>query len=159
VISIPWSTPVLLAILAENAEGLKLLLEHGATCDLRYPYYAKALSLCEDKAVMDVLLRYSESQMRETTADPLIIFNLPLAKYLFNLGIRPDKNIIRKIINRNKVATNSFFETQYEITASSKGWEDFYRKRADACIDFYQSKGYTDEEKTQLWDILEDDQW
>lgn len=140
-ISIPWSTPVILAILSENAEGLQLLLEHGACCDLRYNFFADALSLCEDEALMNTLQRFRYTHIKETTADVLTVFNVTLAKFLYKLGIKPDDNIIHSIKMKYISSSNMCFPGDYYIDANSKLWEDYYQQRADECIEFYSSKG------------------
>jgi len=147
--SIPWSTPVILAILSENADCLKLLLEFNANCDLRHFIFADALSLCEDEAVMNVLLQFPAVHIMDTTADVLTVFNLKLAKFLYDLGIRPDNTIINKIKDRYKILNTGFFD-DYNINASSKLWDDYYRIRAEECIKFYESKGFI-EIKEEEW--------
>lgn len=144
---VPWSTPVILAILSENSEGLMILLDHGATCDLRHNFYADSLSLCENEEVMKVLLNHPETHLKETTARILIVFNVTLAKFLYNLGIKPDENIIARIKSRYTVQPNNGFFAEYNIDARSKLWEDFYQKRAEECIKFYKSMGYIEYSK------------
>lgn len=142
ILFIPWSTPLILAILAENAEGLKLLLEYGATCDLRTFYFANALSLCENEEVMNVLLDYPDTHIHDTTANILIVFNLTLAKFLHKIGVEPEANIISNLVNRMKNPVNTAFFNEHNINASSKLWEDYYLARAEACMEFYKSIGY-----------------
>lgn len=139
---IPWSTPVILAILSENAQCLKLLLDHGATCDLRFSFYADALSFCENEDVMKVLLEHPDTHFRENKADILIVFNLPLAKFLYNSGIAPEDNIVEKIKERFSLPPYTGFFVDYRITPTSKLWKDLYRKRAEELMEFYRSKGF-----------------
>jgi hypothetical protein len=137
ILLLPWSTPVILALLSENAKCLSLLLEHGAACNLKHHHYAKALSLCENEQMLEELKEHPKANMKDSAANVLITFNEPLARVLYQAGKKPEQTIMDDIKRRANGTYFCFGDTLYEISASPTLWDKYYEKRYDSCLRFY----------------------
>lgn len=138
---IPWSTPIILAMLAESESCTAILLNNQASCDFKHPYYAKTLELCENERILIEISQHKRTHMRDTVADVLTAFNKPLAHTLYMIGRKPSPSIITDIIERAEGFVNiSFFGgIQYKINQESPMWDKYFKKRAEACLSFYES--------------------
>lgn len=146
----PWSTPILLALLAESEGCLSLLLKYAALCDFRHPFFAGALELCENESMLLQLSKVDKLHLKETIADCLTAFNEPLAKMLFQLGKKPKPSIITDILMRMEGFTDICFGGfQYEMNKDSLMWKQYFEQRANACLNFYLEQGYGGEDPVQ----------
>ena len=135
---LPWSTPLILAMLSENAKCLSLLLNYGAACNMKHPHYAKALSLCENEQILEELKNHPKANMKESVANVLISFNEPLARILYQAGKKPDQTMIGDLKRRaNGTYDVHFGDSLYDISASPELWDKYYEKRYDSCLRFY----------------------